>query len=243
VYPAADPLQSIGEPTDVRWLEPFPDAGLPDTPNNPETRYLRREYTSLAFIVALQRLPRRQRATLILRDVLDWRAHEVADLLAMTIPAVNSALHRARATMAKYYVNGTLPSLADRRLLGIVNEFVDAMEAGDLPRLLTTLTADARWVMPPLSAWYRGRDAIGRFIATRVFAASARGIARRRIPTRANGQPALAVYHQASGRLIYKAFALQVLTIDESSWQITDVTTFLDADLFRAFGLAREIPM
>jgi RNA polymerase sigma-70 factor (ECF subfamily) len=124
-----------------------------------------------------------------------------------------------------------------------VKEFVDAMETGDLPRLIATLTADARWIMPPLSTWYRGRDAIGTFIARRVFAARARGIARRRILTRANGQPALAVYHQSPVRRIYEAFALQVLTIDDSVWQIAEVTTFLNADLFNLFGLAREIPM
>jgi len=124
-----------------------------------------------------------------------------------------------------------------------VNEFVDAMEAGDLPRLIATLTADARWIMPPLSTWYQGRDAIATFIATRVFAARARGIARRRLLTWANGQPALALYHQAPARRVYEAFALQVLAVDESSWQIAEVTTFLNADLFRAFSLAREMPM
>jgi RNA polymerase sigma-70 factor (ECF subfamily) len=212
--------------------------------NDPEARYARRECISLAFIAALQRLPVRQRATLILRDVLDWRASEVAELLAMTVPAVNSALNRARAAMARHRLtNGTLPSLADQRLLTVVNEFVDAMEAGDLPRLIATLTVDARWIMPPLSTWYLGRDAISMFIARRVFAARARGIARRHILTRANGQPALAIYHQSSVRRVFEAFALQVLTIDDSVWQIAEVTTFLNVDLFSPFGLVREIPM
>jgi len=245
VYPAADPLEPIAERTEeARWLEPFPEFGALDDLNDPEARYARRECMSLAFVAALQRLPVRQRATLILRDVLDWRAKEVAELLEMTVPAVNSALNRARATMAKYHkTNGTLPSLADQRLVAVVKEFVDAMDAGDLPRLIATLTVDARWIMPPLSTWYQGRDAISTFVATRVFAARDRGIARRRILTRANGQPTSAVYHQAPGRRIYEAFALQVLTIDDSAWLIADVTTFLNADLFGAFGLAREIPM
>jgi len=245
LYPSADPLQPMGKRTDeMRWLEPFPDGGPLDALNDPEARYVRRESVSLAFIAALQRLPVRQRATLILRDVLDWRASEVAELLAMTVPGVNSALNRARAAMAKYRLtDGTLPSLADPRLVAVVKEFVDAMEAGDLPRLIATLTADARWIMPPLATWYQGRDAIGTFIARRVFAARGRGIARRRILIRANGQPALAIYHQSSVRRIYEAFAVQVLTIDDSSWQIAEVTTFLNADLFSSFGLAREIPM
>jgi len=245
MYPAADPREPIGNRVDeLHWLEPFPDVSLPSTPNDPEARYVRRECMSLAFIAALQHLPRRQRATLILCDVLDWRASEVAELLGMTISAVNSALHRARVTMTRYHsTNGRLPPLNDQRLLRVVNEFVDAMEAGDLPRLIATLTADARWIMPPLSTWYQGRDAIATFIATRVFAARARGIARRRLLTWANGQPALALYHQAPARRVYEAFALQVLAVDESSWQIAEVTTFLNADLFRAFSLAREMPM
>jgi len=243
--PAANPLEPTGKPADeFRWLEPFPDLVLPHTPDNPEARVARREGMSLAFIVALQWLPGRQRAVLILRDVLDFRASEVAELLTMTIPAVNSALHRARATMAKQHVtNGVLAPLSDPQLLRVVNEFVDAMEAGDLPRVLATLTTNAKWIMPPLSAWYQGRHAIAMFIASRVFAARERGIARRRIVARANGQPALAVYHQASTRRVYEAFALQVLTIDVSVWQISDVTTFLKADLFPAFGLPLEIPM
>ena len=245
VYPAADPREPTAEHTDeVRWLEPFPDAGPLDMLNDPEARYVRREYMSLAFIAALQRLPVRQRATLILRDVLDWRANEVAELLTMTVPAVNSALNRARTTMAKYHVtNGTLPSLTDQRLVALVKEFVDAMDAGDLPRLIATLTSDARWIMPPLSTWYQGRDAIGKFLGSRVFAAGARGISRRRVLTRANGQPALALYHQAPVGRVYEAFALQVLTIDDLAWQIAEVTTFLNRDLFEAFGLPLEIPM
>ena len=245
VYPAADPLEPLGEQVfQVPWLEPFPDVALPDAVDDPEARYARRERLSLAFIAALQRLPRRQRATMILRDVLDWRASEVADLLSMTISAVNSALHRARATMAKYHAASvSLPPPKDERLHNLVNEFVDAMEARDLPRLIATLKDDARWIMPPLPTWYRGRDAIGTFIATRVFAAHARGVSRRRVLTWANGQPALAVYHQAAARPVLEAFALQVLTLDESAWQIAEVTTFLNPDLFRAFGLAREIPI
>jgi RNA polymerase sigma-70 factor (ECF subfamily) len=241
---AANPLEPTERVDEFRWLEPFPDAALLITADHPEARYVRREGMSLAFIVALQRLPASQRAVLILRDVLDLRASEVAELLTMTIPAVNSSLHRARAAMAKHHVTDRAsPPLADRRLLDVVNEFIDAMEEGDLPRVLATLTANAKWIMPPLSAWYQGRDAIATFIATRVLAARTRGIARRRILTWANGQPALAVYHQASARRVYEAFALQVLTIDVSSWQISEVTTFLNADLFRAFGLARDIPM
>jgi len=245
VYPAADPLEPIGDRVDeVRWLEPFPDVGLPDPANDPEARCIRREHMSLAFIAALQHLPNRQRATLILCDVLDWRANEVAELLGMTTSAVNSALHRARATMNKHHSpNGRLPPPNDQRLISVVKEFIDAMEAGDLPRLIATLTADARWIMPPLATWYQGRDAIGAFIASRVFGARLRGIARRRLLTWANGQPALALYHQAPARPVYEAFALQVLTVDESAWQIAEVTTFLSADLFRAFSLAREIPM
>jgi RNA polymerase sigma-70 factor, ECF subfamily len=245
IYPPADPWGSMAPPIEGPiWLEPLPDEWLVDASDHPEARYTMHESIALAFQVALQLLPPRRRAVLILRDVLAWQAKEVAHLLDMTISAVNSALHRARATMRKYHGadrDAAVRSLPDdertRRLLG---EYVQAWGAGDIAKLIALLKDDATWIMPPLPTWYRGREAIHAFIATRLLAA--RGVRRRYIPARANGQPAMAIYHRSDGGEAYRAVGLQVLTIEESVWQIAQVTTFLKPELFSRFALAVELP-
>jgi len=246
VYPVADPrgpiAPAIEEPV---WLEPLPDTWLVDAAGNPEARYAMRESITLAFQLALQLLPPRQRAVLILRDVLDWHANEVADLLDMTASAVNSALHRARATMRKDdgadRNNAVRSPLDDERRRRLLNEYVQAWDAADIARLTALLKEDAAWIMPPLPTWYQGREAVHAFITTRVLAASARGVRRRHVPTRANGQPAMAIYHRPKASKVYQAFGLQVLTVDESVWQIVQITNFLKPELFPRFGLASEL--
>jgi RNA polymerase sigma-70 factor (ECF subfamily) len=246
VYPAADPRGSMAPPIEAPiWLEPLPDEWLVDAADNPEARYTMRESITLAFQLALQVLPPRQRAVLILRDVLGWHANEVADLLDMTISAVSSALHRARATMRRYHGadrDNAVRSLPDdERTRRLLNEYVQAWDAADIARLIALLKDDAMWIMPPLPAWYRGREAIHAFIVTQVLAASARGVGRRYIPTRANGQPAMAIYHRSQASEACQAVGLQVLTVDESAWQIAQVTTFMKPELFSRFGLAVEL--
>jgi RNA polymerase sigma-70 factor, ECF subfamily len=244
VYPAADPREAMAEPIDAPiWLEPLPDEWLAGAADHPEARYTMRESIALAFQLALQLLPPRRRAVLILRDVLAWQAKEVADLLDMTISAVNSALHRARATVRKYHGadrDAAVRSLPDdERTRRLLNEYVQAWGAADIAKLIALLKDDATWVMPPLATWYRGREAIHAFIVTRLLAA--RGVRGRYIATRANGQPAMAIYHRSDTNEVYQAVGLQVLTVDESVWQIAQVSTFMKPELFSRFDLAVEL--
>jgi len=243
-YPAADPHEPMAPPIeDPIWLDPLPDEWLADAADHPEARYTMHESVALAFQLALQLLPPRRRAVLILRDVLAWQAKEVAYLLDMTISAVNSALHRARATMRKHHEadrDAAVRSLPDdERTRRLLREYLQAWGAADIARLIALLKDDATWVMPPLPTWYRGREAIQAFIATGLLAAP--GIRRRYLPTRANGQPAMAIYHGSEASNAYQAVGLQVLTVDGSVWQIAQVTTFLKPELFSRFDLAAEL--
>ena len=247
VYPAADPLQSVAAPiAEPMWLEPLPEEWLPDTRDNPEARYTTQESVTLAFLVLLHALAPRQRAVLVLRDVLNWRASEVAAALGMSLSAVNSALHRARVTMAKHprpagYGNAPLPA-ADSRVRGLLDAYVHAWEAADVTRLVALLRDDAAWIMPPIPTWYRGREAIGTFLATQALASSGHGIGARYLPIRANGQPAVAIYSRPDPSGVQHALGLHVLTLDDSRRQIASVTAFLEPKLFAHFGLASELP-
>lgn len=246
--PASDPLVPLlPPPSDIRWLEPLPDEWLVDAATNPEARYSLYESVSLAFLTTLQTLPPRQRAVLILIDVLDWSPGEVAQLLGATISAMNSALHRARATLAKHYQGqapeprATQPTTeTTQRLLA---RFVHAWETADVGELVTLLKEDASFAMPPSPSWYRGRAAIGAFAAATVFADEGMfpGEAPGRwrlLPTRANAQPALALY-QRTGEHDYHAFGLHVLTCEAD--YVTHVTSFLDPAWPLRFGLPRTL--
>jgi RNA polymerase sigma-70 factor (ECF subfamily) len=251
--PPGDPHTPPEPPIAERvWLEPFPDEWLVEASAGPasagpEARYSARESISLAFLAALQLLPPRQRAVLILADVLDWRASEIAGLLEITASAVNSALHRARATLARHYPAGgreSLPSRAtDERMRALLHQYVQAWEAADVAGLVALLKEDARFSMPPSPSWYYGRAAIRVFVAATLFAddalfpGAARGRWRLR-STRANGQPAFATYHRdVSGA--YRPFGLQVLTFDGE--QLAAVDHFINPALFSPFGLPTEI--
>ena len=243
VYPAADArepyLPPILEPV---WLEPFPDELLPEPAIlNPEARYAMYEHVKLAFLTALQLLPPRQRAVLILRDVLDWRASEVAELLEMTVSAVNSALHRARTTLAKQYPKSkTLLASrpTDDTTRTLLNQFVQAWEAADVTGLTALLKEDATLMMPPSPSWYQGRASVSHFLAVNVFAGETRGRWRLQ-PTRANSQPACGVYlwDEASGA--YQAHGIQVLTVEKA--QISTLTAFLNPAILPYFGLPQAL--
>jgi len=246
IYSASDPHEPIASPIEEPiWLEPFPDEWLGQEAENPEAIYTRRESVTLAFLVALQQLLPRQRAVLILRDVLDWNAKEVAGVLGLTLPAVNSALHRARTTIAKQHsANGREAAKRlseDEVTRKLLNDYVAAWEAADINKLIALLKEDATFTMPPIPTWYQGRDAIRTFIVNEILSNDARGGGRRLIRTRANGQVAVAIYHCANAGEPYQAFALQVLTIDVSSEQISRITNFLNLKLFARFGLPLEI--
>src|ERR1041384_436077 len=205
--PCADPHAGIALPTpEMTWLEPFPDEWLRDTSAvNPQGRYSDSESISLAFLTALQALPPRQRAVLILRDVLDFSAIETADVLELTVSSVNSALHRARTTLAQRYQRGEVDQLAmpstDERTQRLLDHFVQAWQTADVEGLIALLKEDAILAMPPSPSWYQGPEAIGIFAAKTVLGHNGmfpgKAVHRwRLLPTRANGSPAFAIYQR-----------------------------------------------
>jgi RNA polymerase sigma-70 factor (ECF subfamily) len=196
------------------------------------------ESVSLAFLATLQLLPGRQRAVLILRDVLGWQAREVAELLDLTVAAVNSALQRARATLKKHraaLASETIAPASDERTATLLSRYVAAWETADVTRLVALLRDDAIYSMPPLPQWYRGRAAIQTFLETYLFVGPARGRFRLR-STQANGCPAFASYVRDEAG-VYRPSALQVLTLADG--QIARIHGFLafDHQLFAHFGL------
>ena len=221
---ALGPEIEIDPPAEgVAWLEPYPD--------DPHASFERRESVELAFTAALQHIPATQRAALILCEVLGFEAAEVAGLLESTPAAVNSAVQRARASLAQRVPpvsqQATLRELGLERQRELVTSFVDAWAHADVDAILRLLVDDARFSMPPIPTWFAGRDAIGRFMAERMFAT-----AWRLVPTRASGQLAFACYQGPEFRL----GALNVLTLRGS--QIAELTAFLDPRIYARFGLA-----
>jgi RNA polymerase sigma-70 factor (ECF subfamily) len=213
---------------------------LEDRRSGPAGRYEQRESVELAFVAALQHIPARQRAVLILRDVLGFSAKEVAATLEMTPAAVDTALQRAHKTvddrLPAQSQQATLRALGDERLREVVDRFVEAWERADVGSVVAMLAHDATIAMPPRPTWYRGRDAIAIFLRDVVLAAGTRW---RLVPTSANGQLALAEYrwNQTSNRFV--AEAVSVLTMADTL--IADITAFRLPDLFVAFGLPEEL--
>jgi RNA polymerase sigma-70 factor (ECF subfamily) len=224
-------------------MEPLPDTCIADVSATPEAIYSLRESVSLAFMIALHSLPPQQRAALILRDVLDWHATEVAELLDRSVPAVNSALQRARATLAQTYHPIALedikaPSLSPS-LQSLLDCYVRAWEANDVDALVSLLKEDATFSMPPQPVWYVRRAAIGQFFQTSVFTEKGAG-QWRLLPTFANAQPAFALYRLGSSSGAFSYFGLMVLTIEGDA--IASVVAFVDVTLGARFGLAFELP-
>jgi RNA polymerase sigma-70 factor (ECF subfamily) len=227
--PAADPHEGPGEPVvESVWMEPYPDErlGIEDGFASPDARYERRESVELAFVAALQHLPARQRAVLILRAVLGFSAREVAESLGTTVASVNSALQRARKTvderLPERSQQATLRSLGDERVREIVERYVDAWERGDVNAVVAMLAEDATFAMPPLRTWFGGRDEIAVFLAGWPLSGQWRW---RHVRTRANGQPALGFYSWDPEEESYLPFALNVLTLRGA--RIRDVTAFV----------------
>ncbi len=227
--PSADPQLGVGEPmVESVWVEPFPDEqlGLEDGLASPEARYEQRESVELAFIAALQHLPANQRAALILRDVLGYSAAETAELLDTSVASANSALQRARKTAEDKLPDRTqqvtLTALGDDALAAIVTKYVDAMQREDVGAVVSLLSEEAAWSMPPLASWFRGLDDIAVFLAKGPLSDSWQW---KRIVTHANGQPAVAAYifDETAGR--YLPFAIDVLSFDGD--KITDITSFI----------------
>jgi RNA polymerase sigma-70 factor (TIGR02960 family) len=238
--PLPQPTRS-GEPL---WLEPYPDTlldDLPDVAPGPEARYEARESVSLAFVTALQHLPPRQRAALVLRDVLGFRAAETAAILGITVDAANNLLKRARATIAGHLPPGgrdraPLPGSARERQ--ITGRFADAFERGDIQAIVALLTNDAWLTMPPLPLEYHGRDTVAHFLHAVSFRSGTRQS--RLIPTRANGQPAFGRYLSDPHAPLGHAHGLIVLTL--AGDRICGITGFNDNSVLPRFGLPRNLP-
>jgi RNA polymerase sigma-70 factor (ECF subfamily) len=226
---------------EVVWLEPYPDVLLEDLPDRaagPEARYEAAEALSLAFVTALQLLPPRQRAALILRDVLDFPAADVAGMLDTTEQSVSSALKRARATVsrelppAKERPPPAPGSVAEQELVG---RLVRAFEDADVGGIVALMTEDAWLRMPPVPMEYQGRELAGRFLATVAFR---QGRRYRLVPTRANGQPAFGVYRRDPVSPVARAFGLLVVTL--AGDRVSAITRF-DNAVLPWFGLPRTL--
>jgi len=226
--------------TDVMWLEPYPDSeleGIADEAPNPEARYTSRQSVQLAFVAVIQKLPPRQRAVLLLRDVLGWSAAEVATLLGGSIASVNSALQRSRETLAKSYggepapMSHAPPDAAQQELLG---RYLRAWERLDLDSFVSTLKEDATYTMPPLPQWYAGRAAIRTFFewAWKLYDGFLL------VHIAANRQPAFAAYSRSNADEPWTAHSIQLLSLERNG--IARLTLFTKPDgpaLFGAFGL------
>ena len=238
-------MTQMPEPTrwsEPVWLEPYPDSllvGIPDEAPGPEARYETRETVALAFIVGLQHLPSQQRTVLVLRDVLGYRAGEVAEMLETTEASVNSLLRRARAAFeSRLPASGRerAPLPESRLERDLVSHFAETVENGDIDGIVALLSDDAWLTMPPLPHAYQGHNAISRFLRG---AEERRGTPMRLVPTRANTQPAFGCYLPVSEVGVARAFSLLVLTLEGD--RISAITWFADSGIFPQFGLPRML--
>ncbi|HEX2414558.1 MAG TPA: sigma-70 family RNA polymerase sigma factor [Thermoleophilaceae bacterium] len=242
-YGPPSAADDAGEPlAEAIWVEPYPDGelGLEDGLAAPEARYEQREGVELAFIAALQHLPPRQRAVLILREVLGFSAREVAASLDTTVASVNSSLQRARSTvnerLPERSQQATLRSLGNERVRQFVERFIDAFERGDVESITSMLAEDATFAMPPYAGWSRGRAAIaGSWLMPGEPLTELRYL-----PATANGQPAMGAYRREPGESAYLPIALDVLTLRGE--RIVSVTAFRTPELFPRFGLPAALP-
>lgn len=238
LYAHGDPSAKLPSPSkEIFWIEPFPDElmdGQPDV--YPEARYAVRESIMLAFVAALQKLPGRQRAVLLLCDVLGWNTAEAAGILDITVAAANSALQRARESMKQSDPRTVpAPGRLNQQLTSLLTRYVAAWEAADSAALVAVLREDVALTMPPIPVWFKGRLDIRTFLDGYLFKTFT-PFRLKLVPLRANGAPAFAVYQMdASG--VYRAAAIHVLTIEYGG--ISEINDFLSSDgsLFSRFGL------
>ena len=230
---SSDPNGELLERTEVAWLEPLPAAA--EDPTDPSVIVGNRESVRLAFVAALQHLPPRQRAVLVLREVLQWKAAEVGDAIGASTAAVNSLLQRARAQL-----DAVGPSEDDAlsppdspEAQDLLARYIAAFESYDIDALVELFTADAVWEMPPFDSWYQGPAAIGALSRNKCPAEAPGDM--RFIVTSANGQPAAAMYMRNPATGAHDAFQLQVLDIGPGG--VSQVVAFLDSALFAKFGL------
>ncbi|WP_441959044.1 sigma-70 family RNA polymerase sigma factor [Mycolicibacterium houstonense] len=231
--PSSSATDEISEHHEIPWLQPLPDSG--DDPADPSTIVGTRDSVRLAFVAALQHLSARQRAVLVMREVLQWKAAEVGEAIGASTAAVNSLLQRARAQL-----DAVGPSQDDEisppdseHAQNLLRNYMAAFEAYDIDKLVELFTAEAIWEMPPFDSWYQGPQAIGDLSRYKCPAEQAGDM--RLIPTTANGQPAAAMYflNRETGR--HEPFQLHVLDIGKDG--ISHVVAFMEPSLFEKFGL------
>jgi RNA polymerase sigma-70 factor (ECF subfamily) len=243
--PAANPHDGPGKPvTESAWVEPYPDekADVEDERAGPEARYERRESVELAFIAALQHLPARQRAVLILREVLGFSGGEVAEALETTPAAIDSALQRAHEAvderLPERSQQATLRSLDDKELREIVDGFVDAWERDDVDAVAAMLADGARMTMPPLPTWYSGREAVAAFLRGWTLSGEKRW---HHVPTRANGQLAFGQYWWDAEKEALVPHAITLLTLEGR--RIKEITAFLTPEAWPLRPGRRDPPV
>lgn len=235
--PPTEPGSPMTPRAEALWLEPAPDELIVDAARSPEARYSARESVALAFLAALQLLPAKQRAVLVLRDVLGWQATECAELLQLTVPAVNSALQRARETVAR----GDRPrkeraaAAEDDSTRALLARYMRVWEDADVEGLVALLHEDAVLSMPPFEAWFKGAQAIGAAIGGMVLPPGSKGLFKL-LPTRANGHDAVAMYKKDEATGEFRASALHVIECVKG--KVAEITAFLEPKLFPNFGLA-----
>jgi RNA polymerase sigma-70 factor (ECF subfamily) len=215
---------------EATWLGPIPDAMVETKSADPADQLVARESVRLAFVAALQHLPPRQRAVLILREVLKWRASEVAELLDTSVPSVNSALQRARATLGDANLHTTRPQLDDEKQQELLARYVDAFERFDVEAIVALLHEDATMTMPPFPLWMRGANEYGKFLLHA--GSECDGSILR--PVAANGAPAFAQWKSSPGGG-YDAWAIHVLDLSDDG--IAGIDFFVDEALFPLFGV------
>jgi RNA polymerase sigma-70 factor (ECF subfamily) len=246
--PPSDPRVALPPRTDIAWLQPFPDhLWEPESPSEaqPDAAVVARETIELAFLAAIQHLPPRQRAVLVLRDVLGWPAKQTATLLEGSVASVNSALQRARATLREHLPERRLewapseePTKQERAVL---QRYMAAVERADLAAVAALLAEDVRATMPPWPMWFQGRDAVVATLAASWDPGLPGYVGRfQMVPIRANRQPAAAAYVRRVDDAAYRAFAIGVLRIEDG--RIAELTAFHDRGLFAAFALPAALP-
>lgn len=234
--PSSDPADDLVAQHEITWLEPIADSELADS-DDPASIVVGKESIRLAFVAALQHLSSRQRAALLMREVLQWKASEVAEALATTTTAVNSLLQRARAQLDEITpTEDTVVEPAAMETRELLAKYVDCFEKYDIDQLVQLFTQDAVWEMPPFVGWYQGGENIGALIRGNCPAKKAGDM--RMVATSANGQPAYGLY-MLNEDGVHEAFQLHV--VDIAGGRVAHVACFFDLRLFERFGLPAQL--
>ncbi|MFE9328321.1 sigma-70 family RNA polymerase sigma factor [Nocardia sp. NPDC052278] len=228
--PTADPTRPLNFAPEIPWLQPMPDVLIAPETSDPAAIVTAREGMRLALVAAWQHLPPRQRAVLILRDVLHWKAAEVAELIGASVAAVNSMLQRAHATLAELEPDTPVAEPSDPEIRALLDRYAAAFEAADMDTLVTLLRSDAVWEMPPIEEWFRGNTTIIELVRAKC-PYSAGEV--RMVPIAANGQPGFAFYVRG------RAQSLQILTVTPTA--VAHVVSYHDSSMFAAFGLPTSL--